>query len=178
MKKYILTICLAFFSVASVFSMGAQQEGPYDYGEPKTQAFGLMSILGILPTLILIAIIVIVVTTVIKKNKPEDKLSPSINESYFDGGLLSYLGWNILGFLVTILTFGICFPWALCMAYGWKINHTVINGKRLHFHGKALSLFGHWLLWILLTIITLGIYSFWLFISLEKWKVKNTTFEN
>jgi uncharacterized membrane protein len=94
-------------------------------------------------------------------------------ESKFDGGLLQLIGWNILGFLVTILTVGICYPWALCMIYGWKINHTIINGRRLKFTGKAISLFGHWLLWILLCIITLGIYSLWLSIALEKWKVKN-----
>ena len=98
------------------------------------------------------------------------------SESKFDGGLLSYIGWVILGFIVTVLTLGLCFPWALCMVYGWRINHTTINGRRLKFTGTAISLFGHWLLWILLCIITLGIYSFWLFIALEKWKVKNTTF--
>jgi len=98
--------------------------------------------------------------------------------SYFDGGLLSLIGWKILGFLVTILTLGICYPWALCMVYGWKINHTVIEGKRLKFTGSAVGLFGNWIKWFLLCIITLGIYSFWLGIALEKWKVKNTTFAN
>lgn len=43
------------------------------------------------------------------------------NKSYFDGGLLSYIGWIILGSLITSCTFGICYPWALCMIYGWKI---------------------------------------------------------
>jgi uncharacterized membrane protein YjgN (DUF898 family) len=49
-----------------------------------------------------------------------------IRKSYFDGGLLSLIGWQILGFLITMFTLGICYPWALCMVYGWKINHTVI----------------------------------------------------
>lgn len=97
-------------------------------------------------------------------------------ESYFDGGLLSYIGWNILGFLVTAFTLGICYPWALCMVYGWKINHTVVNGRRLVFTGSAVGLFGHWIVWLLLCVITLGIYSFWLGIALEKWRVKNTHF--
>ena len=99
-------------------------------------------------------------------------------ESKFDGGLLSFIGWNILGTVITTITLGICYPWALCMVYGWKINHTVINGKRLKFTGTAIGLFGLWIKWLLLLIITLGIYGFWLFISLEKWKVKNTTFAN
>lgn len=96
--------------------------------------------------------------------------------SYFDGGLLSFLGWTILGGLITILTLGICYPWALCMVYGWKLNHTVVEGKRLKFNGTAVGLFGNWIKWLLLCIITLGIYSFWLGIALEKWKAKHTTF--
>lgn len=99
-----------------------------------------------------------------------------MENSYFDGGLLSLIGWSILGFLVTTLTFGICYPWALCMVYGWRINHTVIEGRRLVFRGSAVSLFGNWIKWLFLCIITFGIYIFWIGIALEKWKVKNTYF--
>jgi len=106
----------------------------------------------------------------------EEILPETSSESRFDGGLLSYVGWSILGFFVTVLTLGICYPWALCMKYGWRINHTKIDGRRLKFVGSAISLFGHWLLWLLLCIITLGIYIWWLPIALEKWKVRNTTF--
>ncbi|EKF1959595.1 hypothetical protein OYM88_002078 [Listeria monocytogenes] len=97
--------------------------------------------------------------------------------SFFDGGLLQYIGWTILGTLVTICTIGICYPWSLCMVYGWKINHTVIEGRRLKFQGSAVGLFGHWIKWLFLTIITIGIYGFWVFIKLEDWKVKNTIFK-
>ncbi len=101
-----------------------------------------------------------------------------MNNSYFDGGLLSYIGWVVLGTIVTTITFGIAYPWALCMVYGWKINHTVVQGQRLKFIGTPLGLFGNWIKWLFLCIITLGIYSFWLFIALEKWKAKNTVFAN
>ncbi len=97
-------------------------------------------------------------------------------ESRFDGGLLQLIGWKILGTLVTVFTFGICYPWALCMVYGWRINHTVIEGRRLRFNGKAIGLFGNWIKWLLLSIITFGIYGFWVGIALEKWKVKHTEF--
>lgn len=100
------------------------------------------------------------------------------NNSFFDGGLLSLIGWSILGAIITAITFGICYPWALCMVYGWKINHTVIEGKRMRFNGSAFSLFGHWIKWLLLTIITLGIYGFWVTIKLEDWKARNTAFIN
>lgn len=99
-------------------------------------------------------------------------------KSYFDGGVLQLIGWTILGSLVTTFTLGICFPWALCMVFGWKINHTVIEGRRLRFTGTAGSLFGQWIKWFLLCIITAGIYGLWVGIALEKWKVKHTEFVN
>ncbi len=96
--------------------------------------------------------------------------------SYFDGGLLQLIGWTLLGVFITTITLGICYPWALCMVYGWKANHTVIEGRRLTFDGKAVQLFGNWIKWFLLCIVTLGIYGFWLGIALEKWKTKHTLF--
>lgn len=104
---------------------------------------------------------------------PESKWG---RKSFFDGSLLSFIGWIILGTLITIITLGICYPWALCMVYGWKINHTVVDGYRMKFSGSAIGLFGNWLKWLFFSIITLGIYGFWVAIKLEDWKVKNTTF--
>ena len=64
------------------------------------------------------------------------------------------------------------------MIYAWKINHTVIEGRRLKFNGSAIGLFGNWIKWLLLIVVTLEIYGFWVHIKLEQWKVKNTTFLN
>ena len=99
-----------------------------------------------------------------------------MEKSYFDGGLFQLIGWYILGSLVTVLTLGICFPWAYCMIYSWEAKHTVINGRRLKFTGTAIGLFGNWIKWFLLTIITLGIYGFWVNIKLKKWKIAHTEF--
>ena len=99
-------------------------------------------------------------------------------ESYFDGGLLQFIGWKLLGGLITLCTLGICLPWAYCMVYNWEIKHTVIDGRRLAFDGKAVQLFGSWIKWLLLTLVTVGIYGFWVPIKLKKWKVKHTYFVN
>ena len=96
--------------------------------------------------------------------------------SFFDGGLFAYISWRILGFIITFCTLGICFPWAVCLVYGWEINHTVIEGHRMKFVGSAWGLFGNWIKWLLLSIITLGIYLFWVGIKLRDWKAKNTIF--
>ena len=101
-----------------------------------------------------------------------------MGESYFDGGLFQLIGWRILGTLVTVLTLGICSPWAFCMIFRWEAKHTVINGHRLTFTGTAMQLFGSWIKWLLLSVITLGIYSFWIGIKLKRWKIKHTVFAN
>ena len=79
-----------------------------------------------------------------KENKEEPKIE--FEKSYFDGGLLQLIGWKILGFLVTLITLGICYPFALCFIYKWQMKHTVINGKRLYFDGKGYQLLGRWIL--------------------------------
>lgn len=94
--------------------------------------------------------------------------------SYFDGRLIQLIGWEIAAFFITLLTLGICFPWALCKLYGWKIKHTVINGRRLCFDGTGLQLFGTWLKWWFFSLITLGIYAWWLPIKVNQWTVKHT----
>lgn len=99
-----------------------------------------------------------------------------MEKSKFDGGLLQQIGWYILGSIITFITLGICFPWAICMMKNWEAKHTIIDGKRLQFDGKAIQLFGNWIKWLLLTIITLGIYSFWLSIKMKKWVVYHTHF--
>lgn len=99
-------------------------------------------------------------------------------QSYFDGGLLQYIGWVIVGALVTVCTLGICYPWSVKVVYGWKINHTVIEGRRLRFTGTATGLFGNWIKWWFFTVITFGIYGFWVFIKVYQWKTKYTKFAN
>ncbi len=102
--------------------------------------------------------------------------SNAVAKSHFDGGLIESIFVQLASFLVTIFTIGLLYPWAMCFAYGWKVNHTVIEGKRLHFSGSGMSLFGNWIKWFFFCIITFGIYAFWLGIALEKWKVKHTSF--
>jgi len=95
-------------------------------------------------------------------------------KSDFDGGLLQLIGWQLLGALITTVTLGICYPWAMCMVYSWEAKHTTIDGHRLDFDGKGGALFGQWIKWLLLTLITLGIYGLWVPIKLIKWRTQHT----
>jgi len=96
----------------------------------------------------------------------------------FDGGAGTYVGTAILGALVTIITLGICYPFALVLVERWRCKHTFIDGQQLVFTGSGIGLFGHWVKWFLLTVITLGIYGFWVAPRLQAWKTVNTRFAN
>lgn len=88
--------------------------------------------------------------------------------SYFDGGLLQLIGWKILGNILTVMSFGIAYPWAVCFIKKWEAKHTVINSRRLIFTGTGGGLFVKYIIWWLLSIVTLGIYLFFLPIKMEK----------
>lgn len=94
--------------------------------------------------------------------------------SKFDGSLLGYIGWSIFGGIITFLTLGLAYPWAVVNMYRWEIKHTVIEGKRLDFIGTGWGLFGQWVKWWILTLITFGIYGFWVHIKLLEWKTEHT----
>ncbi|MDR1441450.1 MAG: DUF898 family protein [Bifidobacteriaceae bacterium] len=91
----------------------------------------------------------------------------------FDGGAATWIGVQILGVVVTVVTLGLGFPWAVVMVYRWKAKHTIVNGYRLRFTGTAMGLFGKWILWLVLLIITCGIYILWLYPHLTKWIVEH-----
>jgi uncharacterized membrane protein YjgN (DUF898 family) len=99
------------------------------------------------------------------------------NAFTFDGGAATYVGTGILGFLITVLTLGICYPFAVVLRQRWRAKHTYINGHRLIFSGSAIALFGYWIRWFLLCLITLGIYIFWVIPRVTKWIVENTDFD-
>lgn len=94
----------------------------------------------------------------------------------FDGGAGSYIGISIGAFFLTLITLGIAIPWAICMRYRWRSQHTIIDGRRVRFTGTGGGLFGSWIKWWLLCIITLGIYSFWVVPRLTKWIVEHQTY--
>ncbi|MFT8329683.1 MAG: DUF898 family protein [Oenococcus oeni] len=99
-------------------------------------------------------------------------------KSFFDGSLLEFIGYKILGILVTGCTLGICYPWSFTMIYGWQAKHTVTDGHRQSFDGSAAELFGMWIKWLILSIVTIGIYSFWVRIKLLDWRARHTHFIN
>ena len=102
---------------------------------------------------------------------------PSVRTRFtFDGRAASYFGTAVLGLLITVLTLGICYPFALVLIERWRCAHTYIDGQQLVFTGSAVGLFGLWIKWLFLSIITVGIYLFWVAPRVQAWKTVNTGF--
>lgn len=94
----------------------------------------------------------------------------------FRGGAASYVGIGIVTFLMTVLTVGFAYPWAITMYNRWICRNTFVEGRQLQFKGSGFGLIGKWIVWCILIIITFGIYSFWLKPRLIKWTTENTDF--
>lgn len=94
-------------------------------------------------------------------------------EHKFDGGAGSYFGVGLLAALLTLITFGFGAPWAICMRYRWRAQHTLINGQRVRFTGTGMGLWVSWVKWWLLTLVTFGIYSLWVSPRLHRWIVEH-----
>lgn len=96
---------------------------------------------------------------------------------HFDGGAATYVGTGILAALITVCTFGICYPFALVLKERWRAKHSYIDGQRLAFTGSAWGLFGNWIKWFLLIVVTVGIYLFWVAPRIARWKWEHTEFD-
>lgn len=110
------------------------------------------------------------------KSTQGGKMQSNSKKFTFDGGAATYLGTAILGFLITVFSLGICYPFAVVLRQRWRAKHSYIDGKQLIFTGSAVGLFGHWIKWFVLIIITLGIYLLWVGPRIQKWIWENTDF--
>ncbi len=84
----------------------------------------------------------------------------------------------LVGYLLTIITFGIYMAWFQVKLLKFNAEHMKIDveGRRvnLRFTGEGGELFVMLLVGYLLTIITFGFYMFWLMAKLLKWQLSNT----
>ena len=73
----------------------------------------------------------------------EQPQSQSDKESYFDGTLIGMIGICLAQYFMTVLSFLIALPWAVCFAAKWFCSKIVIEGERLNFTGTGVKLFLH-----------------------------------
>jgi uncharacterized membrane protein YjgN (DUF898 family) len=84
----------------------------------------------------------------------------------------------LVGYLLTMITFGIYMAWFQVKMLKFNAEHNKINveGKRINFRftGEGGELFVMILVGYILTILTIGFYMFWLIAKLLKWQLSNT----
>ena len=91
----------------------------------------------------------------------------------FNGTGLGYLWIFIWTNVLTIITFGLFFPWAASAAMRWFVGCTTLNGKKLVFRGTGLAFLGNWLLIMVLSVITFGLYLPWGMCRVYRWMINN-----
>ncbi|HVH98382.1 MAG TPA: DUF898 family protein [Enhygromyxa sp.] len=85
----------------------------------------------------------------------------------------------LVGYLLTLVTFGIYFPWFLCKINKWFASNTKItkNGQQvgdIDFVGQGGDLLVTFIVGYLLTMITFGIYGAWFQVKLLKFNADST----
>lgn len=95
------------------------------------------------------------------------------DNSYFDGGILGFIGTNILAALVTVVPF-VGFAWSNVIKLRWQTKHTVIDSRRLIFVGTVGNFFLKYLIWGILSIITLGVFALFVPVKNLKLEAENT----
>ncbi len=85
----------------------------------------------------------------------------------------------LVGYLLTLVTFGIYTPWFMCKLAKFYADNSVAttdNGStyKPSFEGQGGDLFVTFLVGYLLTLVTFGIYSPWFICKINKWFSSNT----
>lgn len=100
-----------------------------------------------------------------------------VDDSYFDGKMLDLMACNFFRIVLTVMTLGLGVAWGECFYLKYKLNHTVLNGKRLKFIGDGSELFVEQFKWNFLTLVTFGIYGFFVPVKKKDWIISNIQFE-
>ncbi|SKA70238.1 DUF898 family protein [Desulfobaculum bizertense] len=91
----------------------------------------------------------------------------------FEGRGLSYWWLAIWTTVLTVVTFGIYWPWAYSAKQRWIAKNTYVDGKQLVFMGTGAGFFVTWLLIIILSIVTFGLYAPWAACRIKRWQINN-----
>ncbi|NVH29996.1 hypothetical protein HUX87_08015 [Lactobacillus delbrueckii subsp. bulgaricus] len=96
-------------------------------------------------------------------------------DSCFDGNTFQYIGYNIMQFLLLVVTFGLAYPWTHKMILRWQTKHQLINNDRLIYDGTALGMLVRALVVILTLVIPFAfLASPWAYCWLWRYQYSHT----
>ena len=177
-------ICSMLEYLSSKTSAGPTQKGQLQFkfqGEGSS-LFGLMFV-GYLLTALTIGIYAPWFMCKLARYMAENSVAVAQDGTQYklrftgEGGDL--FGTAFVGYLLTMITFGIYLPWFICKMRKWFMSHTQIdeNGQPVgafDFVGEGGELFGKWIVGVILTVLTIGIYKSWFDCVLSKFNAQNT----
>jgi uncharacterized membrane protein YjgN (DUF898 family) len=103
---------------------------------------------------------------------------PNSGRMAFDGDVTGYLGTRLAALLLTGLTVGFGFPYALVLVQRWNARHLVLGGSRMVFAGRPRDLLREWVVWWPCVLLTLGIYAFAVFPRVISWVWEHTDYQS
>lgn len=95
----------------------------------------------------------------------------------FRGSGFGYFWLLIWTTVISVITFGLYFPWAYSAQQRWICRNTYVEGRRLRFDGTGIGFFFQLLIIMVLTTITFGLYAPWGYCQFKRWETENTVFD-
>jgi tetratricopeptide (TPR) repeat protein len=79
--------------------------------------------------------------------------------------------------LLTILTLGLYWPWAMCRFFRWRAQHTLVGNRTSQFTGSGIGFLLFCLVHLLiLPLLTLGLYYFYGLYRVYAWREQHTRY--
>lgn len=98
------------------------------------------------------------------------------NGSDYDDTVGKHLAFNILYYVMGLLSATLLSPLTVYLSAKRSAEHTIINGRRLAFDGKICQIYLLYLKLVGLSLATLFIYTFFINGQIRKWVAKHTYF--
>jgi len=95
----------------------------------------------------------------------------------FRGSTPAYVRLFVTGWLLTLVTLGLYYPWFATHTHGYLTRHCRFGSGRFAFDGQGRDLLVDFLYAILLTLPTLGVCWFWFTAAKRRYFWRHTTFE-
>ena len=113
-------------------------------------------------------------TAIKNLGQADNGLNDKVLNSYFKRNLFKYLLSKLVRWFLLFITFGLAYPFTLCLEMRQEVNSTCYDNHKLSFAGKGKSLFVKWVSWYFFTIITVGIFALFIPKKITVFKISHT----
>lgn len=94
----------------------------------------------------------------------------------FRGTVKEFIGIYVKGWLLTVATFGLYYPFWQNRRQAFIVSHSYLGNRQFQFHGEGNELFWHFVLHLALTLPTIGICWIWYGARVQRYYLSRTSF--